>query len=408
MRLAYKAFDKAGHEFTDVIEAANQAEASQKLRDQDLYVAQIGPAQQAVAKPSSGWHWPRSKMSRLRTLALLTRQLFSLIKSGTPLTQGLASLERQMKDPHWRAVLTDIRTKVERGSGLSAAMAAHRDCFDNIFVSMVAAGEASGQLPLLLDRLASLTRKRAHVIGTIRGAMIYPILLACVATIAITVILIFIVPRFAELFDSLGTPIPPTTAMLISFSKFLQAFWWCVFPTLAGALIVLKIYLKSASGKRFTDTAILSVPKIGKIVKSFETARIIRLLGILSESHLPVQDTLRLTKEATSNVHYAELLARAEESVAHGGDISATFRATNLISDSASEILHTGEQSGQVGPLLMDLADFFDEENETTLKSLTGIIEPVMLVMMAAVVGFVAISIFMPMFDVTALSGGKH
>ncbi len=408
MRLAYKAFDKAGHEVANVIEAASHAEASQKLREQDLYVAQIGPADHAVAKESSGWHWPRSNMSRLRTLALLTRQLYSLVKSGTPLTQGLMSLERQMKDPRWRATLTDIRTKVEHGSGLSEAMAAHRDCFDNIFISMVAAGEASGQLPLLLDRLASLTRKRAHVLGTIRGAMIYPILLACVATIAITVILIFIVPRFGTLFESLGTPIPPTTAILISFSHFLQTYWWCVFPAVIGGVIGLKIYLKSPPGKRFVDTAVLKVPKVGKIIKSFETARIIRLLAILSESHLPVQDTLRLTKDATTNIHYVALLGKAAEAVSHGGDISATFRATNLISDSASEILHTGEQSGQVGPLLMDLADFFDEENETTLKSLTGIIEPVMLVIMAAVVGFVAISIFMPMFDVTALSGGKH
>jgi type II secretory pathway component PulF len=155
---------------------------------------------------------------------------------------------------------------------------------------------------------------------------------------------------------------------------------------------------------------VLRVPKVGTIIKSFITARVVRLLGLLTDSHLPIQEILRLTRLTTTNVHYAELLARAEDAVSHGEPISSAFKDSHLISPSVYEAIRSGEQSGQVGPLLLELADFLDEENETTLKSLTSIIEPVLLVMMGAMVGVIAMSIFLPLFDVTEMigPGAKH
>lgn len=406
MKLAYKAFHKTGREVQDVIDAASADEAAQKLRQQDLFVAEISLAEE----PELLGHSRRAggRVRSLQTLALLTRQLYSLVHSGMPLTQSLQSLERQTKDPRWNEVIRDVRVRVERGSQLSQALAAHPQYFDNIYTNMVAAGESSGQLVVILSRLADLIRKRAHVINRIRSAMTYPVLLVIIASTALTAMLLFVVPRFAELFGSLGTPLPPTTKALLCLSGVLRGYWWAVLLVLAAMVVAGRYYFLSPPGKELRDTVKLRMPRIGKIVKSFETARISRLLGILMESHLPIQDILRLTRCATSNCHYAALLQDAADSVDHGGSISAVFCKTNLISVSASEILHTGEQSGQVGPLLLELADFMDEENDTTLESLTSIIEPVMLVMMAAVVGFVAISIFLPLFDATGLVGGAH
>lgn len=406
MRLAYKAFDKAGKEVVGELEATGHDEAADKLRQQNLYVAELTPLGESKSGKKGGWRLPQSKVRRLRDLAMFTRQLYSLVHAGMPLAQGLDALERQAQDPRWRAVIQDVRARLERGSALSDALAAHPDYFDKIYTSMITAGESSGKLAILLDRLAALTRKRVHVLSVIRGAMVYPILLATVATGVLAVMLLFVVPRFGELFQNIGATLPPTTAFLISLSEGLRAYWWAVGAGAVIAVIGLKRYLRSQTGRTMVDTVVLRVPKVGRIIKAFATARIARLLGVLTDSHLPIQDILRLTGSTTSNCHYAALLGRAEAAVGHGESISSAFRDSSLISPTVYEAIRSGEQSGQVGPLLLDLADFMDEENEITLKSLTSIIEPVLLVLMGVMVGFVAMSIFLPLFDVTGMMGG--
>jgi len=406
MKFEYRAFDKTGHEVCSVLDAGTLAEGAEKLRQQDLLVATIAPIGQALANASRSLRFPRGRIRKLRDLSMFTRQLYSLIHSGTPLAQGLYALERQARDPDWKLVVADLRVRLEQGSPLSEAMGAHRDYFDGVYRSIIAAGESSGKLGVLLERLATMTRKRVHVLSTIQSAMIYPILLAFIGAGVMSVLLLYVVPKFAELFKTLGAPIPPTTAFLIAASQGMQQYWYAVLGGLIVAVVGLAYYLRSPPGKRMVDTVVLKVPKVGGIVKSFATARIARLLGQLLDSHLPIQEILRLTRDSTANYHYAALLAKAEEAVGHGQPMSSAFRNSDLISPAVYEALCSGEQSGQVGALLLELADFLDEENDITLKSLTSIIEPVMLVLMAVVVGFVAISIFLPLFDVTGVLNG--
>ncbi len=406
MRLEVRAFDKTGREVCSVLEAGSIGEAVERLHQEDLLVADIAPAGRAVAAKRWRPRLPRSKVHRLRELALFTRQLYSLIRSGTPMAQGLRALERQSRDSSWRKVIGDVRARLERGLSLSEALAAHGECFDPVYKAMVAAGENSGKLTALLDRLAVLIRKRAHVVSTVRAAMTYPILLSAVATVVFSALLLFVVPRFADLFESMGAPLPPTTAALIAVGQGLRTYWWALTGGILAAVVAIRTYVKSSAGKTMMDTIVLRLPRIGRLVKSFCTARIIRLLGILTDSHLPIQDILALTRGASGNVHYAAILDKAEEVVGHGEPVSSAFRDTKLISPSVYESLRSGEQSGQVGPLLLELAEFMDDENEFALKSLTSIIEPVMLVIMGIAVGFVAISVFMPLFDVTAMVSG--
>lgn len=409
MKLEFRAFDKSGHEAVGVLEVSSLAEANEKLRQQELFVASMSPVGDSPAAAGS-MRLRGGSARRLRELAMFSRQLYALVHSGTPLAQGLGALERQAANPQWRAIIGDIRVRLENGSPLSEAMKAHPNCFDNVYVHMISAGESSGKLTVLLDRLATLTRKRAHVINTVRSAMAYPILLASVAVLVLAAMLLFVVPRFAEMFHSLGVPLPTMTAIMIGASAWLQQYWWALLIALAAAGVGLKFYLATPGGKRVWDGLVLKVPKLGTITKSFVTARIVRLLGLLTDSHLPIQEILRLTRLTTTNVHYADLLARAEDAVAHGEPISTAFKDSSLISPSVYEAIRSGEQSGQVGPLLLELADFLDEENETTLKSLTSIIEPMLLVVMAAMVGVIAMSIFLPLFDVTEMigPGAKH
>jgi type II secretory pathway component PulF len=409
MKLEFRAFDKSGHEAVGVLDVSSLAEATEKLRQQELFVASMSPVEDSQAG-AGGMRLRGGSARRLRELAMFSRQLYALVHSGTPLAQGLGALERQARSPQWQAIIGDIRTRLENGSSLSEAMKTHPSCFDTVYVHMISAGESSGKLTVLLDRLATLTRKRAHVINTVHSAMAYPVLLASVAVLVLAAMLLFVVPRFAEMFNSMGIPLPTMTGIMIATSAWLQKFWWALLIGLAAGGVGLKFYLATPGGKRLWDGFVLRVPRVGTIIQSFVTARIVRLLGLLTDSHLPIQEILRLTRLTTTNVLYADLLAKAEDSVAHGEPISSAFKDSSLISPSVYEAIRSGEQSGQVGPLLLELADFLDEENETTLKSLTSIIEPMLLIVMAAMVGVIAMSIFLPLFDVTEMigPGAKH
>lgn len=410
MKLEYQAYDKTGRKVCSEIDASSPTEAMEKLCQQGLFVAELSPVAVSSSSPVKRLRLPRGRIRKLRELAMFTRQLYSLVHSGTPLAQGLYALEQQARDPRWRRVIADVRVSLERGFSLSEAMGAHPEYFDPVYKAMIAAGESSGKLTVILERMSALTRRRVHVLSTIRGAMIYPILLAIVGAGVFGMLLLFVIPRFAQLFLTIGAPLPPTTAALIAISEGFQAYWWAVVGGGAAVVLAGNMYLKSPAGKRAVDTIVLRVPRVGPVVKSFITARLARLLGLLIDSHLPIQDILRLTRSTTSNVHYGTLLDKAEEAVGRGEPVSSAFRDSSLIGPSVYEAIRSGEQSGQVSSLLLDLADFLDEENEITLKSLMSIVEPVLLVLMGLVVGFVVVSIFMPLFDVTGMmseGGGR-
>ncbi len=406
MKLAYRAYDNKGREVREVIEAADAAEATKTLRCQDLFVAEISQAGNQAGQKTKHVRLRGGKSRRLKKLALFTRQLYVLVSSGTPLAQSLSALERQARNPGWQEVIGEIRTRLEHGSSLSEAMASHPECFDSVYRSMVAVGESSGDFAGMLDRLASLVHKRVRIRSTIKGAMVYPCLLVTVSMVVMTVLLLLVIPRFKELFETLDVPLPPTTALLISLSEMLRSYWWAMGGILAAVIVTVHLWLKTTAGKRAVDTLVLRLPQIGRIVKNFATARIARLLGVLMDSQLPVLEALRLTRGALANVHYAELIARTEQAVEKGEPISSTFADTDLISPSVYEATRSGERSGQVAALLLNLADFLDEENEIVVRSLTSILEPAVLIVMGALVAFVALSMFTPLFDITAMAGG--
>ena len=408
MKLAYKAFDKSGRKVTDVIEAGSVAEATEKLRRQNLFIAEISQSQSEAPQEAEGKRvrlWG-GKTRRLKNLAMFTRQLYVLVHSGAPLAQALIALERQARDQGWRDVIREVRTRLEHGLSLSEAMASHPKCFDSVYRNIIAAGESGGNLPIMLDRLAGLTQKRLHIRSSVLGALIYPCLLLVVALAVLTTMMLFVIPRFAELFETLDVPLPPSTGVLITLSTALRNYAWALGIGIVGLAGGVSYYLKTPSGGRMIDTVVLHLPRIGRVVRSFATARITRLLGVLLESHLPVLEALKLTRAASANYHYNDLMHRAEEAVAKGETISSTFFDTDLINPSVYEAIRSGEKSGQVGPLLLNVADFLDEENDVILRSLTSILEPAILILMGLVVGFVAISMFMPLFDVTAMTGG--
>jgi type IV pilus assembly protein PilC len=403
MRLAYVTYDRAGGEVTDVVEAVDEPDAREILSGRGLFVTNISQAESSQASERVASEKPGR--GRLKHLSMFTRQFYVLVSSGTQVVPALGALERQTRDARWRRVISSVRARVEQGSSLSDAMEFHPAYFDAVYRSMVGAGEAGGVLGTMLARLADLTQKRLHVQSSIQGALAYPVLLLVVAFSVLGVMLVFVVPRFAGLFTSMGIALPPSTALLLTLGQIAQSYWWLILLFIGGIGAGLRFYLRTPRGKRIADTAILRIPRIGPILQGFHTATIVRLLGSLLDGHVPVLDALRLTKTSATNGCYLELLARAERLVGRGEPLSGVFGRTDLVSPSVHETARSGEQSGRLGEMMLNLADFLDEENEIILRSLTSILEPVILVVLGVLVGFVSISMFMPLFDLTSMTG---
>jgi type II secretory pathway component PulF len=347
----------------------------------------------------------RARYQRRRHLLFIARQLHVLLAAGTPVVSALQGLERQTSDPLWHDAVRGVRRHVEEGSNLSAAMARYPHLFDRVFRSLIEAGETAGKLPAMLDRLVQLNTKELQMRSGILGALLYPAILFTVVVTVLCVTLTLVVPRFATLFDSLNVPIPPTTQATLLASHALRDFWWLLLLLTGGGGVGLFFWIRSAAGTAALHTAALRVPVIGRLTRSFVTARVVRLLGVLLDSHLPLLEVLELVKASAGNRHYEQLIADAGRAVGRGEPVSSAFDNPALISPSVYEALRSGEASGRIAPSLITVADFLEEENDVIVRSLTKILEPLILIVLGGLVGLLAVSMFLPLFDLTAMAG---
>lgn len=407
MKFAYAAFDKSGKLVQGQLEASDVSVARETLRRQGLFASEIRQAGESDVSDSTRRAAGMGRGRRLKNLALFSRQMHVLLASGTPIVQALGAIERQARHQGWRAVVQTLRKYVEEGQPLSQAMRQQPQHFDAVSCSLVAAGESSGNLPLMLERLAALSRKQLHLRSMVLSAMVYPCLLITVGVGVLALLLVFVLPRFATLFENLDAPLPPATRALLWISDTLGVWWWAAAITLGGGGAAVRIWLNSPTGRRSMDRLLLNLPRIGLIVRNLMTARLARMLGTLLDSRVPLLQSLQLTRESAANSCYADLLSRAEQAVSRGEPISAVLCESDLISACVQEAIRNGETTGQIGTPLLQMADFLDEEADLVIKALTSIIEPVILIFLGLVVGFIAISMFLPLFDlVSAARGG--
>ena len=405
MRLTYEAIDETGKDVADEIEAISAADATETLRGLGLTVTTISEVRRRrVATDST--RTVRGQTRRLKNLSLLARQLAVLIRTGTPLADALGAIARQLPHGPWRNVVADVHEQVEGGSNLSEAMRRYPACFNDICTSLVAAGESSGQLEALLDRLAMLTRQQLKVQRTLMSAMIYPVLLMTVGIAVVAIMVVFVLPRFSSLFTQLDAPVPPSTEILMAAADFLRGQWWMIVIALVAVVVATSIAVARPAGRRGLDRVLVHLPGFGHVVRSLLTARFARVLGVLLESRVPLLEALELVRLSTGNILYTELLGRAQESVVRGESLSAVLATSTLINPYVSEAMRHGEQSGQMSPVLLEMAEFLDEENESLVSTMARLVEPIMLILLGGIVAVIAISIFLPLFDLTSLTGG--
>ncbi len=406
MKLAYKAYDGLGKAVSGVIDAGDAVAATELLRGKGLYVAEVTASVATVKKRPSRGRRRLSRGQKLKEVAWFSRQLYVLTSSGTQLVDGLHALERQTRPGPWRDVISSLRTHVEEGSSLAHAMESQEGYFDPIYRSLVAAGESSGHLVEMFDRLAAAKQKQLKARNAVVGALIYPCLLLTLGLTIFVLMLLFVVPRFAELFESLHVPLPVSTEILVGASGMFRQYWWLVALLCVGLVGSLAACLHTPKGRHFRDATILRLPCVGRIVRSLSTARMVSLLGGLLQAHIPLLEALRLVQHSAGNVRYQELISKAQECVTRGEPMSVAFTDMTLIDPSVQEAIRSGEASGEVDRLLLNISTFLDEENEVILRSLTSIIEPVILIAMGLLVGLIAICMFTPLFDLTAMTQG--
>ncbi|HMO24630.1 MAG TPA: type II secretion system F family protein [Tepidisphaeraceae bacterium] len=407
MAYQYKAIDMTGKQVEDRIDSSGSlADAGEELRRRGLFVIEIRAAAASSVQRQLTWRDRLSGGKRLSQVAAFLRQLSVLMASGTPLVQALGALERQTPDPRFRTVIQQLRSQVEQGEPLAGAMQAQPTYFDPVCRGLIAAGESGGNFNQILDRLAGMLRQQVQVRSSLIGAMIYPSLLLSVSVGVLVLMVGFVLPRFEGMFDTLGTDMPLPTKLLLGLGNWFNTYWWIPLSVLVIGAVIGYRWAQTPTGRHILHSAAVTTPVLAKVVRSFCTARVARVLGMLLTSRVPLNEALTLTRDVAGNERFAAAIDQAGESITSGGTLSAALLGSGLFAPTVCEAIHSGEQAGRLGDLLIMVADYLDEENAATLKTTTAMIEPVILIGVGTLVGGVVLSMFLPLFDVAASAGG--
>jgi type IV pilus assembly protein PilC len=334
-----------------------------------------------------------------RDIVIFTRQFATMINSGLPLVQSLDILAEQTENQALRKTISEVLYDVESGNTLADAMGKHPKIFTELFVNMVAAGEAGGILDTILLRLATFLEKNDALIRKIKGAMIYPAVIFSVAGAAILILLIFVIPTFQSMFESAGIPLPLPTRIVIGMSTFLQAWWWAVGAGVIGGVLALRAYYKTDQGELVIDRIVLSLPILGDLQRKAAVSRFTRTLGTLVSSGVSILEGLEITAKTAGNrvIHDAVMGSRA--SIAGGETIAGPLKESGVFPPMVVQMINVGEQTGGLDEMLSKIADFYDDEVDTAVEALLAAMEPIMIVVLGVLVGGMIVAMYLPIFD---------
>jgi type IV pilus assembly protein PilC len=350
----------------------------------------------------------RKQRVRLQDIAEFTAQLSIMVKSGIDAATALGSLASQCQRPALARVLKNVYQAVMSGSTLSDSLRRHENVFDAAFVATVAAGEASGSLPQVLTQLAEMQRTELRNRRTMRALMTYPILLLVVSSSVVAGLVVFVLPRFAGIFEQYEVDLPIVTQMLISLATELRTRWWFWFPLVIGSTVVFIIWRKTAAGRVMLDKFWVNTTIIKDVTRAKFTGRICRLMGMMLDNGVPILETLRLTRKAVENSLYRTMLHDMEEAVINGRNLASILGNAEIVPRSARDMLTTAEATGNVAEVSQLLGEYYEEEAEARMRQLVGLIEPALTVGMGAVVAVVVLAVMLPVFDLSSVAQKGH
>jgi type IV pilus assembly protein PilC len=395
----YDAINAQGVLLKGQIHAADLAAAKEQLRSRGL----LPQALKEVPATGQGGKMNFKKV-KPRSLQIFSRQLATMIESGVNVVQAFATLEQQTEDKYLREVIGEIRSDVEAGMILSKAFARHPKVFNRLFVAMIESGESSGTLDVVLDRLAIQIEKETQIKRRVKSAMVYPLVVLTFATLVLIFMLMFIVPVFVKVFDQLHGDLPKPTQMIVNLSNLLRAWWFVIFPAIAAVIWTLRRLKQTQPGRRKWDQFKLRIPmKIGEVVRKIALARMSRTLSSLVSGGVDIIKALEITSATAGNWVIERSLDHVRIRVEEGVPISEPLAADPAFPAMVSQMVKIGEETGELDKMLGKIADFYEDEVDTSIQSLTSIIEPVMMIGVGIMVGTIVISMYLPMFKMLSL-----
>ena len=402
-KFAYKAVNRDGKETFGILEAESQALAINDIRNLGLHPTQIRPARKSDEKKARSDKRGFSEFYiggvKTKEVVIMTRQLATLIGAGMALLRSLNILVAQMKPSKLRDILREVVTDVQTGSTLNEALAKHPHVFDRLYVNMVRAGETGGTLEEVLARLADFMERRQALKRRVRKALIYPICVLVFATGIVLGILMFVVPTFAEVFADFDAELPGPTLLLIDIGDFVIYRWWIGLLIVNSTIIALKLIGKSEFVKIGRDYAVLKVWMIGSLVTKISVARFARTLGTLIRSGVPILESLRITKETIGNAAIENAVQKVHDSIKEGDTIARPLDEAKVFPAMVVNMIDVGEETGSLDQMLMKVADIYDAEVEEAVDAMLQLLEPILIIGLGIIIGFIVISLYLPIFS---------
>lgn len=338
-------------------------------------------------------------------VAVLTRQLATLVGAGIPLFESLAALVEQVENEQLKRALTQVREQVREGTSFAKALEAHPTIFPPLYVNMVRAGEASGTLQQVLERLTAFLESQAKLKGKVTSALAYPILMAIIGTTLVSILMVAVVPNVTTIFASMDQALPWYTALLITTSDFMSSYWWLLLSLLALGIYLFRRWLRTTKGKLTWDGFVLKVPVFGKVILMLSIARFARTLSTLLASGVALLGAMDIVANVLGNAALEKVVHEAISSIREGQSIAEPLKRSGRFPPIVTHMITIGEKSGQLESMLQSVSDAYDTEVENRVQMLTSLLEPLIIVMMGSVVGFIAVSILMPLIQMSSFAG---
>jgi len=396
---SYHAKDKTGKTIKGIVEAGNEKKAAALLRKRDLLVISLTPIEKQLGLSSL-----LSKLKRVsdNDIAAFTRQLSTMVNAGLPLTDSLELLTTQFKNPALRKVIKEITDDIQGGSSLSGALKKHSHSFSPTYVSLIEAGEASGNLNQILERLADNLEKSRATKGKLKSAMVYPMIIFIGMAVVVFIMMTVVMPKLTILYQDMNIELPLTTKLLISTSSIFAKFWWLILLAIGGLIFLFVSWKKTAMGKKMFDKIMLSLPIFGEVSKKLILVEFARTLGVLIGAGVPILKALKIVSSALTNVIYQDGIDQAAKGVEKGVPLGTLLSRNPIFPPILGQMVTVGEQTGKVDETLLRISAYFEQEGDEAVKGLTTALEPIIMVMMGVGIGFVVLSIIVPIYKLTS------
>jgi type IV pilus assembly protein PilC len=401
----YKARDRSGSVRTGAIEGSSSAAVAKALRDRGFIPLQV--QEQKVAALDREIKIPGfGGKVKAKDVALMSRQLATMVNSGLSLVRALTILQQQSENTILKAAVADVRSRVEQGSTLSGALEAHPKIFGNLYVAMVRAGEVGGALDETLNRLADTLEGQVKLRSQVKSAMAYPVVVLTLIVLIVIALMVFVVPIFKSMYLDLGGELPAPTKLLIGASNMITKFSWLFALVTIAGVVGLRRWIATEDGRRAWDRFKLRLPIFGKLVQKVAISRFARTLSVLSRTGVPVLQALDIVGDTAGNTIVRDALADVKASVKRGESVAEPLEDHEVFPPMVTQMMAVGEETGSVETMLAKVADFYDREVEDSVNALTSLIEPILIIVMGVVVGGILICLYLPMFNIGNLVGG--